>query len=98
METNKTAQRIAKAQYIHYLRSNARKLSDVYGSYSQFKEEAMERCLKLMRDLNGRDLKIISHNSNYFTVGFMYTDEETGEVMFAYITKDHDRACGSPDL
>lgn len=75
--------------------SNARELGDVYASYSVYKERAMRRCKQLCEDLGGFDLKIVSHNTNMFTVGFEYPDAETGELMFAYITRDYDLACPS---
>ena len=46
------------------------KLSDVYGKYSKNKEDAFEKCKNYCKEKNGKNLCIISHNFNYFTVKF----------------------------
>ncbi len=52
------------------------KLSDVYGSYSVNKEKAMNWCLDQYNNTeNSENFRIISHNSNFFTVAW----EEYGE-------------------
>ena len=90
---NKRQSKIAKAHYNAYCNSYDTRLYDVYTSYSVYKEQAYNRCVQLMHDLGGWGLAIISHNSMTFTVGFMFCDDETGEIMFAYITRDYDRFC-----
>lgn len=84
---NKTA----REHYSAYLKSTSHDLYDVYSSYSIYKARAYNRCRDLMLDMNGWGLRILSHNSQAFTVGFEYPDSETGEICFAYITKDYDR-------
>lgn len=83
--------RIARQHYADYINSNATDLDDVYSNYSIYKARAYNRCRDLMLDMNGWGLRILSHNSQAFTVGFEYLDSETGEICFAYITKDYDR-------
>lgn len=47
------------------------KLSDIYGKYSVNKEKAMERCLNQYNSIeNSENFRIISHNSNFFTVAW----------------------------
>lgn len=93
MAQNKRQANIARAHYNAYRNSYDARLSDVYTSYSVYKKNAYNRCVELMHNLGGWGLAIISYNSQAFTVGFMFCDDETGEVMFAYITKDYDRYC-----
>ena len=45
-------------------------LREVYGSYSVNKENAFKECEDLCKEKEGRDLCIIGHNHNYFTVKF----------------------------
>lgn len=108
MNTNRLAQavkaaqedrknaRIAQAHTGQWMKSNNTELYQVYGSYSVYKARAFEYCKALMHDLNGYGLRILSFNSQAFTVGFEFADPETGEAMFAYITKDYDRFCYWP--
>lgn len=84
-------ERIAKAHYSTYLKSTDETLMDVYKSCSRWKFIAFNRCRALMEAVGGWELRIISHNSQSFTVGFMF--EEDGKTKFAYITKDYDRFC-----
>ena len=86
-------ERIAKAHYTDYLNSNSRYLWDVYAKFSDNKWNAYNGCVRLMHSLNGFDLRILSHNSQTFTVGFQFADSETGVLKFAYITKDYNRFC-----
>ena len=90
-KTDKKNSKIALAHYDAYSRSWLYDLEDCYNNYSQYKRNAYNRCLQLMSDLDGYALRIISHNSMQFTVGFEFADPDTGECMFAYITKDYDR-------
>ena len=83
--------KVALAHIDSYERSQNYTLSNCYASYSENKERAYNYCLNLMRKLNGFGLKIISYNCMFFTVGFLFTDPETGVIRFAYITKDYDR-------
>lgn len=78
--------------YNRYLNSSDYELRHVYGSWSWAKENAMESCKRRMAEKDGFGLKIISHNCNVFTVGFVYTDEETGKQMFNYISRDRNES------
>lgn len=90
----KKDERIAQAQIERFDRSQAYSLSDVYGRYSHAKAQAWKNCENLYNKLGGYGaMKIISHNSNFFSVGFRFVDAETGVLKFAYITKGHDRFC-----
>lgn len=90
-KNDKKNARIAKNHYQAYLNSDCRYLWHCYSNPSKYKEEALYRCYNLMNQLCGTDLRIISYNSMQFTVGFEFVDFETGELMFAYITRDYDR-------
>lgn len=47
------------------------KLSDIYGSYSVNKEEAMNWCLNQYNSTeNSENFRIISHNFNFFTIAW----------------------------
>lgn len=47
------------------------KLSDIYGSYSVNKEEAINWCLNQYNSTeNSENFRIISHNSNFFTIAW----------------------------
>lgn len=85
--------RIAKAHITQWEYSSNYQLEDVYKTYSVFKARAWKYCIDLMSDLNGWCPKVLSANSQAFTVGFEFSDPETGEAMFAYITKDYNRFC-----
>lgn len=75
---------LAIHNYNRYLRSTDTKLSDVYTRWSTNKQNAYERCIRLMNDMGGRDFRILGHNSDAFSVGFI-TDEK-----FIYITRSYD--------
>ena len=56
-------------------------LREVYGSYSKNKATAFERCKDYCTRKNGKNLCIISHNHNYFTVKFT---TEAGVYILTY--------------
>ena len=82
MKTRRTKE--LKLKYEWYKNSTAKTLRDVYGRWSNKKQEAYEDCISFMESLNGHDLKIIGHNCDMFSVGFEYT--ENGLNYFVYIT------------
>lgn len=46
-------------------------LNDVYGRYSNAKKEAYEDCFRKYASIDGaKNFRIISHNSNFFTVAW----------------------------
>lgn len=75
-----------KGFYESYKRASATTLNDVYTSYSSRKASAFEWCRNKCEELNGFDFKVVSACTNFFTVGFMYPDPETGEIRFCYET------------
>lgn len=77
--------------YRMYKASNNYSLYDVYGRFSKAKSEAWKYCKELCEYKNGNNLKIITANNFQFTAGFEY--EETGKLMFMYITKLYDTEC-----
>ena len=64
-------------------------LDNVYKSYSRNKSLARDYCKNLMEKYNGHGLKVISHNLNMFTAGFIYESGDDEYLM--YITKSADR-------
>lgn len=85
----KSNTKLMEAKFRQYLGSTNRSLGDVYDRYSQAKEEAWEACKAICKKYDGRDLKVVSYNDNYFTAGFLFT--ENGKDNFCWITKDHVR-------
>lgn len=71
-------------------RSSDCELYHVYGRYSQAKVNAWEYCKELEAKFTGTGLRIIGHNSSFFSCGFEGLDPDTGEVIFMYITKSKD--------
>ena len=64
-------------------------LDDCYKSYSVNKQRAFNRCRGEMYYDGGYDMRIITHNVNIFTCGYLYTDPKTGVLMFRYITPNY---------
>lgn len=91
--TSTSAQTIARSHYNEYNYSHAYDLFDVYESCSRNKFRAMEYCKDLCNKMNGYGLKILSHNSHQFTVGFEFPHPTNGNTCFAYITKAYNRYC-----
>ena len=88
--TAKQMERQARNHYKEWKRSGDYALDSVYGSYSANKARAWRYCQEKAIELNGRGLKVITHNSQIFTVGFEYCDEKTGTAKFYYITPSYD--------
>lgn len=82
----------AKANIRWWEESNKHSLDDAYKSHSTAKNRAWRYCEELCEQHNGRKLKVIHHNTYVFTAGFEFTDKETGELMFMYITPSYDTA------
>ncbi len=74
-----------------YSRSTYTDLGECYSRASEAKYNAMQRCRRLMVELDGWGIRILSYNVYSFTVGFYFNDKETDSKCFAYITKDSDR-------
>lgn len=77
--------------YQQYNRSDNTQLRDVYGRWSDKKENAYRHCRELMYKYGGSGFRIVSFNTFMFTVGFEFAHPDTGEPMFAYITPDYNR-------
>lgn len=85
--TNNELKRRARTAYEIYKLSYDVTLSDVYASYSVYKERAYRECINMMFTLNGYNFRIITHNTNIFTCGFVY--EFCGIKRFMYITPNY---------
>lgn len=70
--------------YEKWKKSTATELWDIYSNYSYNKEKALNMCYRIMKNLNGFNLKIVGYNSNVFTVGFMTIDN--GKQIYHHIT------------
>ena len=68
-----------------YYASKATTLRDVYKSWSSRKEEAYMDCVRMKVDLDGDNLRIIGANTDKFSVGFTFTNDD-GEKCLMYIT------------
>lgn len=94
--TPKADRRTARAAAEHAYNNRRWTYSDIYKAYekpSAAKLAAWERCKRLCRDMDGFDMLISSKNTMKFSVVFSFTDAETGELCYAYITRDYDRFC-----
>lgn len=75
--------------YSRYMDSDLHSLQSCYAHCSEAKRLAWSRCLWLMDEYNGYDLRIVGFNSQSFSAGFVgYID---GKRAFFYVTKDYDR-------
>ena len=61
-----------------------RHLHDVYGKWSDAKQEAWDQIAKECADRNGFKLSVISYSQQYYTVGYMYKDGD--KLMFCVHT------------
>jgi len=84
-------ERCARANIGAWRNSRYTDLRSAYGQYSREKADAWEYCQDLCRKKNGEGLKVIHANSWKFTAGFVYPHQDTGELMFMYITKSYDQ-------
>ena len=85
-QLNKNAKRALTAYNV----SRETRLEDCYKSYSFAKQKAYNYCIQQMESVNGWSFRIISHNVNIFTCGYLYADCETGVIMFRYITPSYE--------
>jgi len=97
MNTSKQNQKIARAvAEWAYSGKNWKVCRDIYEAYknpSVYKVRAWERCKALCAEMGGFNLVISAAGVQTFSVVFTFTDEETGVVCYAYITRDYDRFC-----
>lgn len=61
-----------------------------YKSFSKAKDRAWDYCEYLCKEMNGKDLKVISANTSFFTAGFLFYED--GQEKLMYITKSDNRA------
>lgn len=94
--TKKRDQKIARAaaeRAYAFPRYTFHSLWDAYGKPSENKVRAWDYCKRLCAEMGGFDMVISSRNSMVFSVVFKFADNETGELCYAYITRDYDRFC-----
>ena len=84
--TNREKERQARKHYKAWERSEDYALEFAYDSFSVYKARAWRYCQEKQAKLNGRGLKVITHNYHKFTAGFEYQDEKARTVKFYYIT------------
>lgn len=56
-------------------------LSEAYKNPSISKQRAYADCINKMLEMGGIGLRIMGYNTCFFTVGWRYTDPETGVIM-----------------
>ena len=88
---NNYAIRETKRNYPNYLKSSDTRLSDCYKSHSDRKRSAWAYCMELCYKLNGQNLRVVSHNMNIFTAGFIFKNE-TGQWCYMHITPTYDQS------
>ena len=82
--------KVIKNQYNSYLRSEEYDIWDAYKQPSRKKEVAWEACVKDCEEHNGYGLRVAGHNTNTFSAGFLFKDED-GREIYCHITPYYDR-------
>ena len=65
-------------------------LWEVYGNFSQAKQNALDYCKGLQNRLDGYNGTIVSHSCHFFTYAFKYPEYETGKTCLCYCTHAND--------
>ena len=65
-----------KAKYAEYLRTPSRCVKDVYSRPSPIKMRAEYRIIEHLVDQNGYGYRVMSHNAQMFTVGYIIRNEK----------------------
>ena len=65
-----------KAKYQQYLKTPNRYVNDVYGRPSRNKLRAENNILEYILDQDGYGYRVMSHNSQMFTVGYIIRNEK----------------------
>lgn len=81
-----------KAQQYRYNYNNAYNngyLHEVYGSYSYAKQNALDYCKNLQKELNGYNGKICTHSKFVFTYGFIYEKDDNKFLVYITPTQDY---------
>lgn len=94
--TKKADQRIARQAAERAYADRRYTYTDIWYAYekpSVDKCRAWQYCKELRDKYHGYDLLIASKNTFFFTAVFKFADPKTGELSYAYITRDYDRFC-----
>lgn len=94
MASNSYKRNQAIGSYRSYLESGYYDINQAYANPSYAKIRAFKDCWWMCKQLHGTGLKVISKNTFVFTAGFEFVNDETGEVMFMYITPNYNYAVG----
>lgn len=92
MRSGRLTTKQMKAVQDSHKRSGLVYLEDCYNAPSVYKWIAWRHCYDEFINADGWNFKIIGYNCMQFSVGFEYTDPDTGVVCFRYITRDYDRS------
>ena len=76
-----------KAKYTEYLATPSRCVDDVYARPSTAKRRAELNIINYLVDQNGYGYRVMSHNSQMFTVGYIIQNDEG--KLFVYETAKH---------
>ena len=76
-----------KAKYTEYLATPSRCVKDVYARPSTAKRRAEQEIINYLVDQNGYGYRVMSHNSQMFTVGYIIRNDEG--KLFVYETAQH---------
>ena len=76
-----------KAKYQEYLKTPLQYVNDVYARPSVYKERAERNILDYMLDQNGYGYRVMAHNAQMFTVGYIIRNDEG--KLFVYETAQH---------
>ena len=76
-----------RAKYQEYLKAPIRYVNDVYVRPSVYKERAERNILRYMLNNSGDGYRVMSHNAQMFTVGYIIRNDEG--KLFVYETAQH---------
>ena len=76
-----------KAKYVEYLATPSRSVKDVYARASANKIRAEYRIIDYLVDQHGYGYRVMSHNPQMFTVGYIIQNDEG--KLFVYETAQH---------
>ena len=76
-----------KAKYAEYLATPSRCVKDVYARPSANKIRAEYRIIDYLVDQDGYGYRVMSHNAQMFTVGYIIQNDEG--KLFVYETAQH---------
>ena len=86
--------------YKSYLESKWDDVTDAYKTCSEAKKDSYWRHVYQGKRIYGSvfNPKVISRNTNFYTMGYLFPDAETGEMNFMYITVSKFRYVHISDL